>query len=114
MKTCMRAFVLALAGLAAGLAAGHAASFPQFDVDVHCTRVATFGGRFSCTLQECCLRNEQGALDEVSGVWNSVPDEIQQRCLQRADFVGESSYALLRSCVLRELEIRRAQSLHHH
>lgn len=114
MKTCALALLLALCSCFSGLLANAAGDPPTFDIESHCQNVATFCGRFSCTLQECCLQNEKGAYDYLTGVWDTAPADIRKRCLQRAHFGGQSSYALLKDCMRREMEfIRVRQSFKH-
>lgn len=82
---------------------------PRFNTHVHCSRVATFGGQFSCDLQKCCLRTEQGAQAYVATVWSSTPAEVRKLCLVRAEFGGKGSYSLLRTCLEREQQFRRVE-----
>lgn len=107
MKYCLLLLLVTSVSVAAPRA--QAGEFPLFDVENHCQRIAFFGGQFSGSLQQCCLRTEQDAYVYVNNVWTTIPMDVRGSCLRRAQFGGQSSYSLLKTCLDQHMRQRQVE-----
>ncbi len=108
MKYCLLLLLVTSVSVSAPLSM--ASKFPLFDVGDHCQRVAIFGGQFSGSLQQGCLRTEHDAYAYVNSVWSFVPLSIRNICQRRAQFGGQGSYSLLKTCLERRMRYRQVET----
>jgi hypothetical protein len=79
----------------AGANSARAQQIPQYDVERHCNKIASFGGDYSATLNNACMRQEQSAYDALKMGWGSYPSQVLDHCDRIASFGGDGSYTLL-------------------
>jgi hypothetical protein len=84
------------------------AEMPNYEVDAECRQVAGFGGTFSESTMQGCLRMEQSAYDALRTRWDTLPPDIRAECDQVARFGGVGSFSTLQGCVNMELDAARA------
>ncbi len=101
------ALIAACAALGA-VATSARAEMPYYDPNSYCRAVASFGGAFSDSTMQTCLRMEQSAYDALKSRWDQLPQHIRAYCDEVARFGGAGSYSTLETCV--QMEIRAAQS----
>ncbi|MDH4571121.1 hypothetical protein [Salinicola acroporae] len=82
--------------------AANADSIPRYDVESHCTEVASITGDLSNSLYNSCIQMEQSSYDHLKGAWSSIPANIRGGCDDVATVGGSGSYSLLESCVQME------------
>ena len=79
-----------------------AADLPRYDVEKHCSRVASISGS-SAMIKNGCMDMEQEAYDKLKPLWASIPGKTQQHCGQVAKVSG-GSYSILEGCIDMETE----------
>jgi len=80
-----------------------AQTIPSYATNVHCQRLAGFGGTFSQSIYGSCLNMEQSAALALQNRWSSIPGSVRERCDRIASFGGSASYSILQNCVDVEL-----------
>jgi hypothetical protein len=80
-----------------------ASELPRFDVQSHCTRVASFSGQMSETTLGGCLDREQAVYDALKSTWDELSQAVRLHCLRIATFGGPGSYSTLQGCIRREI-----------
>ena len=93
---------LSLPVVALAVPTGALADPPRYDVAVHCTEVASFGGEYSEMMYDGCFDMEQASYDNLKRRWDAIPSRMRQHCDEVATFGGTGSYALLEGCVQME------------
>lgn len=78
----------------------------RYDVEHHCEKIAGFGGSYSATLNNACIRQEQDAYDALNMNWGSYPSQVLAHCDRIATFGGDGSYTLLQACIQQEMQAR--------
>ena len=90
---------LAVSAFAAPAAAG---SLPSFDSASYCSKVGFVGMTQSTVTLDGCIHEEVAARAELDEAWDALTPNEQGHCLTAAGFAGDASYALMRSCLVRQ------------
>ena len=79
---------------------------PRYNVEDYCKKIADFGGSYSATLNNACIRQEQDAYDALNRNWGSYPSQVLAHCDRIATVGGDGSYTLLQACIKQEMQAR--------
>jgi len=74
----------------------------SYNVSQYCEEIARFGGKYSYSMRNGCIDNEQGSYDKLVMMWPSLPFNIVDDCLSTAGFVS-GGYSILEGCITYQL-----------